>query len=83
MTLASGKLSKREPINLMERRNNYFPKRFAWRGRRYDVYTVERAWTTMRRKGAQHYFRVHCREGTFDIVEDTGRKTWYLTAQVA
>ncbi len=83
MTLASGTLGKREPISLTERGNSYFPKRFVWRGRRYDVYTVERAWTKMHRKGVQHFFRVHCKEGTFDLVEDTGRKTWYLAAQVS
>lgn len=77
------RINKREPIHLMARRHNYFPKRFMWRGQKYEVTTVERAWTKPRRKGAWHFFRVHCPEGTFDIFQDTLLNAWYLAAQVA
>lgn len=71
-----------EPIRLLARRHNYFPKRFMWRGRQYDVYAVERAWTKMRRRGGRHFFRVRCLEGTFDIYQDVTLNAWYLARQV-
>ena len=74
--------SKNEPIHLISRRHNYFPKRFMWRGHQYDVYAVEQAWTEMKRKGAWHFFRVHCLEGTFDIYQDLSLDAWYLARQV-
>jgi hypothetical protein len=83
MSLLSTKTKKKEPIKLMSRRHNYFPKRFMWRGKRYDVFTVERAWTKTKRKTTWHFFRVRCKEGTFDIFQDTKLNAWYLAAQVA
>ncbi len=73
---------KREPISLLARRHNYFPKKFMWRGRHYDVYSVEHAWTEMKRKGAWHFFRVRCQEGTFDIYQDLTLNAWYMAKQV-
>lgn len=53
-----------EPIHMIERRHGYFPKLFAWRGRRYDVYAVERCWTVSRAKLGgrveRYCFRVRC-----------------------
>ena len=83
MTLLPVRINKKEPIRLMERRHNYFPKRFMWRGDRYDINSVERTWTKMHRKGARHFFRVHCRQGTFDIYQDTILNAWYLAARIA
>jgi hypothetical protein len=39
-----------EKINMETKRFGYFPKRFTWRGRRYDVQAVERSWTVSRRR---------------------------------
>jgi hypothetical protein len=54
-----------EMIDMLERRHGYFPKMFAWRGRRYDVYAVERCWTIVRRglrgKVERYCFRVRAR----------------------
>lgn len=73
---------KKEPIRLMARRHNYFPLRFEWRGQRYDVRAVEEAWTEMRRQSSRHFFRVRCREGTFDIYQDLKLNAWYLAGEV-
>ena len=73
---------RKEPIRLLSRRHNYFPKRFMWRGHKYNIHSVEEAWTEMKRKGAWHFFRVRCREGTFDIYQDLSLNAWYLARQV-
>lgn len=73
---------KQEPIRLLERRHNYFPKQFMWRGHHYDVRSVEEAWTEMKQRGAWHFFRVHCQEGIFDIYQDLSLNAWYLAKQV-
>lgn len=39
-----------EKINMEDKRFGYFPQRFTWRGRRYDVQAVERSWTVSRRR---------------------------------
>ena len=81
------KLRRHEPIQLTERRHNYFPQRFMWRGTNYDVTAVQQVWTKTQRRGrrrsACHYFRVKCREGTFDIFQDTTLNAWYLAAQIS
>ena len=87
MKRAQKKLRKHEPIQLTARRHNYFPQRFMWRGKNYDVTAVQEVWTKMQRGGTRrsacHYFRVKCREGTFDIFQDTTLNAWYLAAQVS
>lgn len=76
-----------EAIEMRERRHGYFPKSFVWRGRRYDVYAVERCWTVSRRNGSnkveRHCFRVRCPEGTFEVYQDVRHNTWHLQRQVA
>ncbi|HDQ34865.1 MAG TPA: hypothetical protein ENN14_00950 [Chloroflexi bacterium] len=73
----------REPINLLARRHNYFPKRFLWRGQEYHVHAVERAWTEQRRgQAARHFFRVRCSEGIFDLYQDLRLNAWYLAREV-
>lgn len=37
-----------ELIHMLERRHGYVPRRFVWRGCRYDVTAVERCWTISR-----------------------------------
>lgn len=76
--------NKREPIRLLARRHNYFPQRFMWRGQKYDIHNVERAWTESKRGGqaTRHFFRVRCLEGTFDLYQDLKLNTWYLARRV-
>lgn len=64
------RLRRQDPIRLLARRHNYFPKKFMWRGRTYNVYSVIEAWTEMRRK-----------EGTFEIYQDLHLNAWYLAKQ--
>lgn len=84
LTTVVRKRQKHDPIRLVSRRHNYFPQRFIWRGQRYDVHAIVRAWTEMQRgrRSARHYFRVRCREGIFDIYQDIAVNAWYLTRQV-
>ncbi len=76
-----------EAIEVRERRHGYFPKSFVWRGRRYEVYAVERCWTVSRRNGGngveRHCFRVRCPEGVFEVYQDVRHNTWHLQRQVA
>jgi len=87
MKRARKKLRRHEPILLTARRHNYFPQRFMWRGKNYNVTAVQEVWTKMQRRGTRrsacHYFRVKCREGTFDIFQDTTLNAWYLAAQIS
>ena len=70
-----------ESIRMESKRFGYFPQCFIWRGRRYDVHTVERCWTISRRwlwEVERHCFRVRCVEGTFELRHDLGRGTWHV-----
>jgi hypothetical protein len=53
-----------EKIKMDQKRFGYFPQRFTWRGRRYDVHAVERCWTVSRKrlgnKVERLCFRVRC-----------------------
>ena len=53
-----------EKIRMDKKRFGYFPHRFTWRGRRYDVLHVERCWTVSRKrlgnKVDRQCFRVRC-----------------------
>ena len=68
-----------EPIEMRERRHNYFPKVFVWRGHRYNVHAVERCWTVSQRGGTvnRHCFRVRCREGVFTVFQNVRHNTWH------
>jgi len=73
-----------EPIEMQERQHGYFPKVFMWRGQRYDVRAVERCWTISRRvwgnRVERHCFRVRCREGAFELYQDTRHNTWHINS---
>lgn len=53
-----------EKIKMDKRRFGYFPQRFTWRGRRYNVHAVERCWTVSRKRLGNKVdrlcFRVRC-----------------------
>jgi hypothetical protein len=67
-------------------RHRYFPKTFLWRGHQFYVYAVERCWSvarpSLRGRIERHYFRVRCKEGTFDIYQDVRNNTWHFHQRV-
>ena len=71
-----------EPLELTERRFQYFPRRFRWRGQDYRVQQVKECWTVSRRGWQQrverHFFRVQCAEGEFELYQDVRENTWHL-----
>ncbi len=71
-----------EAIELLERRFQYFPRLFRWRGRRYQVEAVERCWTVSRRRWGRRverrFFLVQCADGTFELFQDLRANTWHL-----
>jgi hypothetical protein len=71
-----------EAIEMVERRHRYFPKVFRWRGQRFEVEAVDRAWTTVRGRGKRrierHLFQVRCRSGVFELYQDIPSNTWLL-----
>ena len=68
----------REAVEIQEKRFGYFPKRFRWHGKVYDVDRVVHCWTQMR--GNPHLcFRVLCREGAFELFQDVRANTWEVT----
>jgi hypothetical protein len=83
-------LGRDDVIDMLERRHGYFPKVFAWRGCRYDVYAVERCWTITRRglrgQVERYCFRVRARprsgksraSETFEIYQDLRNSTWHM-----
>ena len=79
---AAPRLRRIEAIDMQSRRFGYFPRTFMWRGHRYDVYAVERCWTTGTRQWGgrvqRHYFRVRCAEGTFELFQNLTHNTWHV-----
>jgi len=53
-----------EKIQMDSRRFGYFPQQFTWRSRRYNVFGIERCWTTSRKRLGGRVnrlcFRVRC-----------------------
>jgi hypothetical protein len=71
-----------DAIKIKEKRFGYFPQRFLWRGRDYLVHRVESCWTVKRGglfgRVERLCFRVHCREGVFDVYQDVRGNTWHI-----
>jgi len=70
-----------ESVNMVERRFQYFPKVFRWRGRRFQAESVERTWISCGRlqsRAARRFFLVRCREGAFELFQDLESGHWYL-----
>jgi hypothetical protein len=72
------KIRKSEPIQLVARTYGYFPASFRWRGRRFEVLTVEKCWSD---SGpiVQRTFRVRCQAGRFILQQDVGGDRWRVT----
>lgn len=69
------KIFRSEPITMLARSYGYFPAAFRWRGRRFDVTTVEKCWT-MPGPGAQRLFRVRCDGGAFLLEQGIAGDAW-------
>ena len=69
-----------EAIEMMQRRFGYFPHHFFWRGRVYEVDSVDRCWELGRRRGrpARRCFRVEVGGATLDLYRDLEVGTWHL-----
>lgn len=71
-----------EMVDMKQRRFQYFPRVFRWRGRSYRVESVVRCWTVVRRgwrgRIARHFFHVRCAEGDFELFQDARSATWHL-----
>ncbi len=71
-----------DSVEMVQRRFQYFPDAFRWRGRRHRVQAVRRCWTVARRgwrgRVERHYFQVECAEGDFELYQDIQRGTWHL-----
>jgi hypothetical protein len=72
------KFVKREGVNLLARSHGYFPAAFRWRGRRFDVTTVEKCWT-VQRPAVRRMFRVRCAAGSFVLEQCVASDTWRVT----
>ena len=70
-----------EPIALREKRFNYLPFRFLYRGEERRVRRVEKSWGEAAgwRTPERHYFRVRCQDDEiFHLVHDVRLDAWYL-----
>lgn len=69
-----------EAIEMMRRRFGYFPQFFLWRGRVYEVDSVDRCWEIGRRRDrpARRCFRVEVGGATLDLYRDLEAGTWHL-----
>lgn len=71
-----------DAVDMVQRRFQYFPDVFQWRGRRYRVQSVRRCWTTCRHgwkgRAARHFWQVECYEGDFELYQEVQDGTWHL-----
>ena len=70
-----------EPIALCEKRYNFLPQRFMYRGEERKVRRVEKVWAERAtwRKPPRQIYRVRCQDDqTFDLVHDVRLDAWYL-----
>ena len=70
-----------EPIALCEKRYNFLPQRFMYRGEERKVRRVEKVWAEPAtwRKPPRQIYRVRCQDDQmFDLVHDVRLDAWYL-----
>jgi hypothetical protein len=71
-----------EPVDMEQRRFRYFPLVFRWRGRRFEVDTVERSWLGARSRWLRtpdlRFFRLCVPDGQFEVYHDLIADTWHL-----
>lgn len=68
---------RNDRIELLARAHGYFPAAFRWRGRRFEVVSVEKCWT-VQRPVAQRLFRVRCAAGSFLLAQTVAGDTWQV-----
>ena len=72
---------RHEPIALYEKRYNYLPHRFMYRGEERRVRQVEKSWgeAATWRKPPRRFFRVRCHDNqVFNLIHDVQLDAWYL-----
>jgi hypothetical protein len=71
-----------EAVEMVEQRFQYLPRVFRWRGRYYDVESVERCWAFSRRRWRgrveRRFFRVRCAQDVFELYQNLRAGTWHL-----
>jgi hypothetical protein len=68
-----------DAVHILERRFGYFPKRFRWRGRQFDVIGVPRVWCAARRwprPAQERRYELLTTEGRFELAHDLLRDAW-------
>jgi hypothetical protein len=71
-----------EAVEVVDKRFAFFPQALRWRGRFYEVDSVERCWTVLRRgwwrRADRRHFLVQCTSGSFELYQDLENGTWHL-----
>lgn len=71
-----------EAVEMMDLQFRFLPHIFRWRGRCYEVESVERCWTVSRRRWRyrveRRYFKAQCAGGTFELYQDLRSGAWRL-----
>ena len=70
-----------EPIALHEKRFNYLPLRFMYRGEEWRVRQVEKSWgeAATWRRPPRRFFRVRCQDNSVvHLIHDVRLDAWYL-----
>lgn len=71
-------LTEPEPIELLERRYNYLPRRFRWRGSMRYIGEVVSVWDEANQQRPRRYFQVACRGEEYLLFQDLRLGMWYL-----
>lgn len=72
---------RHEPIFLHEKRFNFLPRRFLYRGEERLVRRIEKIWGegATWRKPPRRFFRVRCQDDQiFNLIHDVRLDAWYL-----
>jgi hypothetical protein len=71
-----------EPVEMVQRRFQYFPRLFRGRGQRFVVESVQRVWSVTGRRwprhGGRHFFQVQCAAGDFELFQEAQTGIWVL-----
>jgi len=71
-----------EPIELLDQRFNFLPRRFRWRGDLWRVHSIVRVWEQPRAgwRPSRRYFEVTCGPGSCHILfQDLRIGTWHVS----
>ena len=71
-----------QAVEMIEQRFRFFPQRFQWGGRYYEVDSVEKTWSMLagrrQKQGPRRYFRVRCASTVFELYQDLIVGTWHV-----